>query len=97
MANERLYIVTYDISDPKRLRRVFRILKGFGHWLQFSVFQCRLTGRRRSEMTASLEEAMNMAQDHILIMDLGPADKVDVRVESLGRQYEAPKRQPTIV
>ena len=45
MANERLYIVAYDIADPKRWRRVFKVMKGYGHWLQLSVFQCRLTAR----------------------------------------------------
>ena len=52
MANERLYIVAYDIAEPKRWRRVFKVMKGYGYWLQLSVFQCRLTARRRAEMTA---------------------------------------------
>lgn len=44
--NERLYIVTYDTADQKRWRRVFRVMEAYGHWLQLSVFQCRLTARR---------------------------------------------------
>ena len=97
MAKERLYLVTYDISDPKRWRRIFNIMKGYGHWLQLSVFQCRLTARRRTEMTVRLEECMRPTEDHILIMDMGPADKIRPRVESLGKNYEAPTRQATIV
>ena len=97
MAKERLYLVTYDISDPKRWRRIFNIMKGYGHWLQLSVFQCRLTARRRTEMTVRLEECMKPTEDHILIMDMGPADKIRPRVESLGKNYEAPTRQATIV
>ena len=97
MAKERLYLVTYDISDPKRWRRIFNIMKGYGHWLQLSVFQCRLTARRRTEMTVRLEEYMKPTEDHILIMDMGPADKIRPRVESLGKNYEAPTRQATIV
>jgi len=97
MAKERLYLVTYDISDPKRWRRIFNLMKGYGHWLQLSVFQCRLTARRRAEMTIRLEEWMKQTEDHILILDLGPADKIEPRVESLGKSYEAPTRQATIV
>ena len=48
MATERLYIVAYDIS----WRHVFKTMKGYGHWVQLSVFQCRLTARRRAEMAA---------------------------------------------
>ena len=40
-ADENLYIVAYDISDPRRWRRVFRLMNGYGEWLQLSVFQCR--------------------------------------------------------
>ena len=48
-------------------------------------------------MTARLDKLIEPSEDHILIVDLGPADKVDVRVESLGKSYESPKRQATIV
>lgn len=34
------YLVAYDITEPKRLRRVCRILEGFGTRLQYSVFWC---------------------------------------------------------
>lgn len=97
MAKERLYVVTYDISDPKRWRKIFRLLKGFGHWMQFSVFQCRLTARRKSEMMAELTHLINTAEDHVLVIDLGPADKIEVKIESLGKPYETLKRQVTIV
>lgn len=97
MARERLYFVAYDISDPKRWRKVFKVMHGFGHWVQLSVFQCRLTARRRAEMATRLDRLIEPSEDHILIVDLGSADKVDVRVESLGKSYEAPKRQATIV
>ena len=97
MTDERLYIVTYDISDDRRWRRVFRIMKGYGRWLQLSVFQCRLTPRRRQEMAAALEAAIHHHDDHVLIIDVGPADKVDPRVESLGKVFETVKRQAIIV
>jgi CRISPR-associated protein Cas2 len=38
MIEERLYIITYDISDDRRWRRVFKLMKGYGRWLQLSVF-----------------------------------------------------------
>ena len=97
MANERLYIVTYDIADPKRWQKIFKTMKGYGHWLQLSVFQCRLTARRRAEMAMRLEELIRVSEDHVLIVDLGPAESVDPRVESLGKSYEAPDRRATIV
>ena len=97
MAKERLYVVTYDIADPKRWRRVFKAMKGYGRWLQLSVFQCRLTARRRAEMTARIDRLIQPTEDHVLVLDLGPAEQVDLRVESLGKSYEKPGRAATIV
>jgi CRISPR-associated protein Cas2 len=97
MIEERLYIVTYDISDDRRWRRVFKLMRGYGRWLQLSVFQCRLTARRRAELARRLEEAINARDDHVLILDLGPADKVDPRVESLGKSFESVKRSAIVV
>ncbi|WP_420636125.1 CRISPR-associated endonuclease Cas2 [Candidatus Palauibacter sp.] len=97
MAAERVYFVTYDIADPKRWKKVFKTMKGYGYWLQLSVFQCRLTARRRSEMAADLEELIKPSEDHVLIVDVGLADRVSPRVESLGKTYAAPTRRALIV
>jgi CRISPR-associated protein Cas2 len=97
MADERIYIVTYDIADDRRWRRVYRVMKGYGHWLQLSVFQCRLTARRRQEMAAALQAVIHKRDDHVLIIDVGPADTVDPRVESLGKTFERVERQAIIV
>lgn len=97
MIDERLYIVAYDIGNARRWRRVFKLMKGYGRWLQLSVFQCRLSARRRIEMARRLEETIRAEDDHVLILDLGPADRVDPRVESLGRQFEPVKRAAIVI
>ncbi len=97
MIDERLYIVTYDISNERRWRRVFKLMNGYGRWLQLSVFQCRLTARRRAELARRLEELIHNRDDHVLILDLGPADKVDPRVESLGKPFESVKRTAVVI
>ena len=97
MAAERLFVVAYDIADPKRWRRVFRLMHGYGQWLQLSVFQCRLTARRRAELAARLEEVIHHGDDHILILDVGPADQVDLRVESIGKTFESLHREATVI
>lgn len=97
MADERIYFVTYDIADQKRWRRVFRLMKGYGAWLQLSVFQCRLTARRRADLGARLDREIKAGEDHVLIVDVGPADKVAPCVESLGKTFQSTKREAIIV
>lgn len=94
---EHLYIVTYDISDPKRWRAVFKLMNGYGEWLQLSVFQCRLSRRRHAELLATLDELILDDHDHVLMLDLGPAEGVDPRVISLGRTFQPVVREPVIV
>jgi CRISPR-associated protein Cas2 len=95
--DERTYIVAYDIRAPKRWRRVFKLMQGFGSWLQLSLFQCRLSSRRRAELEAALDEEIRQGEDHILILDLGPADRVELSVKSLGRAFTPMKREATII
>ncbi len=97
MGKEQLYIVTYDIADKRRWRRVFRIMQGYGEWLQLSVFQCRLTKRRRAELETQLREAVKDGHDHVLVIDVGPAAKVNPAVESIGKQFSQVQRQATVI
>ncbi|HKR39980.1 MAG TPA: CRISPR-associated endonuclease Cas2 [Paraburkholderia sp.] len=97
MNHEHLYIVTYDISDPKRWRRVFNVMRGFGAWLQYSVFQCRLSMQRQAELIALLDGIIHHDQDHVLLVDLGAADRVTPRVVSLGKDFQPVTREPIIV
>lgn len=94
---EHLYIVTYDISSPRRWRRVFRIMEGYGDWLQLSVFQCRLSRVRLLKLEEDLAEVMNKAEDHILVLDLGPVEGISPKVRSLGRAFTPVARGPVIV
>ena len=94
---EHAYGVAYDISDPRRWRRVFKTMKGYGRWLQLSIFHCRLDGGRRVEMAAALEALIDRSTDHVVILDLGPAEDVQLAVESLGKSFAPIERAAVVV
>ncbi len=98
MSDEHLYIVTYDIADDRRWRAIFKLMHGYGEWLQLSVFQCRLTRSRHIELTQQLGGIMSLSDDHVMIIDVGPAESVQPRVQSLGkRSFERIERVPLVV
>jgi CRISPR-associated protein Cas2 len=97
MKSEHLYLVAYDIADPKRWRRVFRVMEGYGEWLQLSVFQCRLSAQRRAELIVLLDGIIHHDDDHVVLVDVGLADQVVPRVVSLGKTYTPVERVPVIV
>ena len=96
--DQRLYIVAYDISCPKRWRRIFKLMKGYGEWVQLSVFQCRLNAKQQAELIALLDGIIKHDEDHIVLLDLGIADNVIPRVVSLGKADFTPiEHEPVIV
>ncbi len=66
------YLVCYDVREEKRLRRVHRTMLGYGDPLQYSVFLCDLSGVERVLMETSLRDVVNLREDSVLIVDLGP-------------------------
>ena len=93
------YIVSYDISDPKRLRHVFRTMKGFGDALQYSVFQCDLSPSQRILLIEALTPIINHNEDQVLLIDLGPSEgRGRESTEVLGRPKEDLSRKgPAII
>lgn len=92
----KLLIVTYDICDPKRLRKVFKTMKGFGQHLQLSVFRCDLTDMERFEMIGALRPILHHGEDQVLIIELGPSDGRGHKVESIGRPVPQERREARI-
>ena len=97
MNDERIYIIAYDISDARRWRRVFKTMKGFGEWIQLSVFQCRLSRRRRAELEAQLSEIIKMGEDHVLLIDIGPASRSALVIKSIGKTYDSIRRGAVVI
>lgn len=94
---EHLYIVNYDVTNPKRWRRVYKTLCGYGEWVQLSMFQCRMSKTRVLQLQATLGEIVNQREDHVLFLDLGPAESVTPRVHSIGKPFVPIEAAPVIV
>lgn len=98
MPMRQRYIVTYDIADPSRLRKVFKLMKGYGEHLQFSVFRCDLTKMTLATMKAELNQIIHAQQDQVLIIDVGPTEGRGEEVfESLGKAYVDEGQKPNVV
>jgi CRISPR-associated protein Cas2 len=82
------YLVCYDISDEKRLRKVFKLMRGFGDHLQFSVFECQFTATDLVRCREALRGVIDHGEDQVLFVNLGPAEGRGERVISaLGKPY----------
>jgi CRISPR-associated protein Cas2 len=83
----RRYLLSYDIAEAKRLKAVFRLMRGYGNAVHYSVFLCDLSVGEKALMMFDLRRVLNMAEDRVFIVDLGPAKrKRPCRFETLGRE-----------
>jgi CRISPR-associated protein Cas2 len=94
-----VYIVSYDVADPKRLRLTYKKLCGFGTALQYSVFRCELTALQLHALREGLWSILNFTEDRVMVVNLGPAGaRGDECVEFWGNcRTEIPSRTATIV
>jgi CRISPR-associated protein Cas2 len=77
LRRDRVYVVCYDISGDgfeARLRKVYRVMRGYGEHLQYSVFRCVLNDVRLAKMEGALQDVIRPSTDQVMIVPLGYAD-----------------------
>jgi CRISPR-associated protein Cas2 len=89
------FCVTYDICDPKRLRRVARTCEDFGMRRQFSVFFCRLSALDLVRLKGRLYDVMDLDQDQVLFIPL--CGRCSGSIEALGRPIEPPEARDVVI
>ncbi|MFQ3583102.1 MAG: CRISPR-associated endonuclease Cas2 [Chloracidobacterium sp.] len=63
-------LLTYDIRDPRRLRRVMDIAERYGHRVQKSVFECWLRDEQVGELIEELRRAIHRRVDAVRLYRL---------------------------
>ena len=83
--SQRLYLVAYDIADPRRLGRVARYLGQHACRVQYSVFAAPLSQSRLHHLLAELETMIDPKQDDVRAYPLPAAGDVTL----LGQHFFA--------
>ena len=89
------YIVAYDISNPKRLRKVALTCEDFGARKQLSVFLCRLSATDFVRLRSRLYDLIHLEEDQVLFIPL--CGKCVQQIEALGRPTEAADARDVVV
>ena len=83
-----LYIVAYDIADPKRLRKLHRIVKQYATGGQKSAFECFLTSTERTELVKRGCLVINKKEDRFALLP------VELRGQSILKGIALPAADP---
>ena len=58
-------VISYDISEDRRRTRIHKILKSYGQWMQFSLFECELTDVQYTKLRSRLSKLIKPSEDSI--------------------------------
>ena len=94
MAEKHWHLVSYDVRDPKRLRRVAKKLEGYGSRLQYSVFRCRLDRETLEKLHWELNQIME-DEDDLPVVPLCDGCAAKVPEHSTGDQTSWAEPPPT--
>ena len=72
-----LYLVAYDVRDPKRLRAALKAVRAFATGGQKSVHECFLTDGERRQLVRNLGEAIEPAVDQAIVLRLDPRGQIE--------------------
>lgn len=66
-------LATYDIADERRLRKIFKLLRGYGDHIQYSVFLCQLTDKDIAVLREKIADIIHHKEDQAILLKLGVA------------------------
>ncbi len=79
------YVICYDVSDDKRRRHIYELLKDHGQRMQYSIFECILNEKTFLRLRFNLRRLMNTAEDSIIIYPL--CENCEDKVIAMGFYY----------
>lgn len=89
-------VVAYDISNPRRLRRVMKLMVNYGVRRQKSVFECELNERRFVALRSKMSELIDAEDDRVCYYHLCAACKE--RIEGISDcEHPIPSREDYVI
>jgi CRISPR-associated protein Cas2 len=79
------YLICYDIRDPSRWRKAYKLLLGYGERIQYSIFRARLTKREVEKIRLDLSVILDDV-DSLLILVI--CNNCSARIPKINRPDE---------
>jgi len=79
-----IVLVTYDITDPKRLKKTHKFLKEFGINTQKSVFECDIDILALKRIRRFCKETLDLSSDSVRIYKICSRCMKNISISGLG-------------
>jgi CRISPR-associated protein Cas2 len=77
LSRKMYYILTYDITSPKRLPKALKLCRRFLNHVQNSVFEGELTTAQMQRLETEMKKLIDKNQDSVLIYTARTPEVVD--------------------
>lgn len=81
-------ILTYDISDEKRINRVRKYVKKYLIWTQNSVFEGEITVGKLQKCLAGLNKLINRKEDSVYIYSVKNSSNITKDVMGIEKSFD---------
>lgn len=85
---KQFIVVSYDISDDRRRRKVMKAMEDFGRRVQYSVFECTLQPAELEKLKRRLKPWAKAPDDSIRFYFIGAEDVHRIQILGAGKVTE---------
>ena len=87
---DEIVVVIYDIADARRLQRVAKLCRAYGHRVQKSVFEMRLRPGQIEKLQAEMRTLIDVHTDRVRYYRICGNDYPDIALEGIATVVEHP-------
>ncbi len=79
-----IYMICYDITDSKRLRKTAKVLENYGIRIQKSFFQCEISKGMLDILIKNILDSVDVSKDKLYIYPLCNGCLKNVKFDGTG-------------
>ena len=80
-------IITYDITDDRRLNKVRKILRKYLYWCQLSTFEGEITKGKLAKCMGEVNEVIDVNEDSVYIYEVENPKNLKKKVLGIEKNY----------
>ena len=80
-------IVTYDITDDRRLNKVRKILKKYLYWSQLSTFEGEISEGKLAQCMSEVNDVIDTSEDSVYVYEIKNPKNINKKVLGIEKSY----------
>jgi CRISPR-associated protein Cas2 len=80
-------IVTYDITDDRRLNKVRKVLKKYLYWSQLSTFEGEISKALLAKCMAEVNNIIDLSEDSVYVYEVENPKNIKKKVLGIEKSY----------